>query len=321
MEQNKPFFSVVMPLYNKRNHVKETIESVFAQTFQDFEIVVVNDGSTDDSAEVVASIDDPRIRLIHQQNAGVSVARNNGIKQANADYIAFLDADDIWLPEFLQTIYDLIQSYPDAGLYATSYFLKNLDGMLVEKEIKFLPEKKFKGLIPNYFKSATYSHLVWSSATCIPRSIFLNENIWFPAGVKYYEDVYVWGKVALIKDMAYNTNACAVYVLCAENNTRDASSKVYTPRKILQELKKDACLARNDEIKKWLHKYVDRDVYGSVIRSKMVGGTKNAIDILFNHKMSPQFFIPAAVIAFMPMFLFNGLRWGKRTLRYLFVSK
>lgn len=88
MNKTKPYFSVVIPLYNKQSHVKETIQTVLAQTFQDFEIVVVNDGSKDDSVKIVEAIQDDRIRLIHQENQGVSVARNNGIKEAKAEHIA-----------------------------------------------------------------------------------------------------------------------------------------------------------------------------------------------------------------------------------------
>lgn len=140
--ENRPFFSVVIPLYNKQNYIKETIKSVLNQTFQDFEIVIVNDGSKDDSVKVVESIQDDRIKLVHQENSGVSVARNMGIKEANAKYIAFLDADDLWLPEFLQTIYELIQNFPDAGLYATAYkksILKNaLNSIDLSKDIRLI---------------------------------------------------------------------------------------------------------------------------------------------------------------------------------------
>ena len=93
-------FPVVIPLYNKEVYIKNTLNSVLAQTIKDFEIIVVNDGSTDKSAEVVKSLSDPRIRLINQVNAGVSVARNRGINEAKADLIAFLDGDDEWKTKF-----------------------------------------------------------------------------------------------------------------------------------------------------------------------------------------------------------------------------
>lgn len=97
--------SIVIPLYNKEKQIAHTLQSVFAQTFQDFEIVIVDDGSTDNSVMEVKKFDDPRVLLIQQSNAGVSAARNRGIEEANGELIAFLDADDEWMPEFLQTIF------------------------------------------------------------------------------------------------------------------------------------------------------------------------------------------------------------------------
>lgn len=93
--------SVVIPLYNKEKQIKRTLQSVLTQTFQDFEIVIVNDGSTDNSVIEVEKLKDPRIRLVHQKNAGVSAARNKGIEEAKYELIAFLDADDEWQSEYL----------------------------------------------------------------------------------------------------------------------------------------------------------------------------------------------------------------------------
>src|SRR5690554_5521626 len=95
-------FSVVIPLYNKELSISNTIQSVLDQTFQNFEIVIVNDGSTDNSVKEVEKFDDKRIRLIHQENQGVSAARNRGIKEARYEWIAFLDGDDLWEKEHLE---------------------------------------------------------------------------------------------------------------------------------------------------------------------------------------------------------------------------
>src|SRR5690554_3840739 len=113
--------SVVIPLYNKEKSIMNTIQSVLNQTFQDFEIVVINDGSTDKSAEIVEHIKDFRIRLVHQENQGVSAARNRGIKEAKYDWVAFLDGDDWWSDDFLTVLNDLQIKYPDAGIWAGQY--------------------------------------------------------------------------------------------------------------------------------------------------------------------------------------------------------
>lgn len=104
-------FSIIIPLYNKQKFIKHTLESVLNQTFSDFEIIVVNDGSTDNSTEIVQSIDDDRIKLYSKENGGVSSARNFGIKKAKGNYIAFLDADDYWDPNYLNTMNSLIEEY------------------------------------------------------------------------------------------------------------------------------------------------------------------------------------------------------------------
>ena len=91
-----PFFSVVIPLYNKEETISETIHSVLSQTFDNFEVIVVNDGSRDNGPSVVGKIQDRRIIMVHQENAGVSAARNKGTEIALGEYIAFLDGDDKW---------------------------------------------------------------------------------------------------------------------------------------------------------------------------------------------------------------------------------
>ena len=106
-------FSVIIPLYNKELSISNTIQSVLDQTFQNFEIVIVNDGSTDNSVKEVEKFDDKRIRLIHQENQGVSAARNRGIEEAKYEWIAFLDADDLWMENHLEEMTKLIHDYND----------------------------------------------------------------------------------------------------------------------------------------------------------------------------------------------------------------
>lgn len=310
--EKQPFFSVVIPLYNKQNHVKETLETVFSQTFQDFEIVIVNDGSTDNSAKIVESIDDNRIRVIHQDNTGVSVARNRGIKEANADYIAFLDADDIWLPEYLKTIYELIQNYPDAGLYATAYkILENQEYKTIN--ILGLPTMPYSGYVPNYFKCRVLgSSLVWTSAVCIPRKVFFENNIWFPEGEKYGEDQHVWGRIALEKKLACDTRECAVYVKDAENNTVDITSNLRMPQDTIMNLKRYKYKAYNADILKWFDFYIEKYLLGYIIRNKNYKDVNNVFKILMRYKFSFKGYIKASLIALMPYMIFDYIKNKRR---------
>jgi glycosyltransferase involved in cell wall biosynthesis len=119
MESSAPEVSVVIPAYNYGRYLREAIDSVLAQEFRNFELIVVDDGSTDNTAEIVASYTDPRVRYIHQTNAGLSAARNTGIRQARAPLIGLLDADDLWKPEMLAQVTQRFQTAePEVGLIA-----------------------------------------------------------------------------------------------------------------------------------------------------------------------------------------------------------
>ena len=134
-------FSVIMPVYNGEKFIDEAIESVFMQSENDWELIIVNDGSTDSTGEVLGKYDkNEKIRIINQPNSGVSVARNNGMENAKGDYIAFLDADDIWHDNHLETMKKLIEKYPDAGLYGTFSGAELINGDVIDK-CEFFSEK------------------------------------------------------------------------------------------------------------------------------------------------------------------------------------
>lgn len=192
-----PAVSVVIPLYNKGPYIARALTSVLTQTFQDFEVIVVDDGSTDDGAEVVRGFDDPRIRLIQQENQGVSAARNKGVEESKAEFIAFLDADDYWTPTHLETLVRLIRRYPDAGIFSTAYNFVKPNGRLVWPKYRGIPPSPWEGKIPSYFKFAALTDLALStSSLAIPKVIFW-EMGGFQIGLNTYEDSELWAKIAL----------------------------------------------------------------------------------------------------------------------------
>ncbi len=175
---------------------------------------MVNDGSTDKSADIVKSFSDTRIRLINQKNRGVSVARNRGIDEAKAELIAFLDADDEWMPNYLETILRLREKYPDAGLYATSLKTEFIDNVLMDKDKelrKLIPDE---GLILNYFKVnlkyVSHKDIFYTSSVTVPKKIF-SEIGGFKTGFWWGEDIDMWGRIALKYPFAYSSQACAIY--------------------------------------------------------------------------------------------------------------
>lgn len=200
-------FSVVIPLFNKAPYVKKALESVICQTFRDFELIVVDDGSADDSLGVAKTVLEGSgidYQLIHQENAGVSTARNNGVAASHGDYICFLDADDWWAPTFLERMDWLIKAYPEAGIYGTNYFIVKHG----EKRIGALVDST--GYI-NYFSSYRHSHMPLTSISVgIPRSIF-NEESGFNPTLKLGEDFVLWVRIALKHKVAFLNEPLAFY--------------------------------------------------------------------------------------------------------------
>jgi hypothetical protein len=207
----KPVFSIVMPLYNKEREVGRAIRSVQAQTFSDWELIIVDDGSTDDSAKIAQSFHDPRISLVHQVNTGVSAARNRGIQVAVADWVAFLDADDEWLPTFLETVHRLRSGWPMAKVAATRYWLSPPSGRRWRARLRGLPDGWTEGLLANYFALAAASDPpLCSSAVAVERRALLEIN-GFPVEITSGEDLLTWARLASKCSIAYCLRPLAVF--------------------------------------------------------------------------------------------------------------
>jgi len=203
-----PTFSVVVPLYNKADSVSGTVRSVLEQTFTDFELIVVDDGSTDGSLDAIASFRDDRIRVITQVNGGVSRARNAGIAAARASYVALLDADDVWHADFLKRIHNLIRIYPEASAYATQYAFRHgcNDCPPNHPRLKSLSPQ----LIDDYFHQvAVGDMLLTASSVCIPRAV-LERTGSFPVDERIGEDQDLWIRLALHGPIAWD-NRCSAY--------------------------------------------------------------------------------------------------------------
>ena len=180
--QSNPFFSVVIPLYNKEEFIKNTIRSVLQQSYPNFEIIIVNDGCTDNSVAVVEKMKSDYITIIHQKNKGLSSARNTGIKHANYNYIAFLDADDLWHEDYLHTITKLI------ALDATTKVFTTQSAILRPKQNANLSATPFdvKSVLPisNYFKFK--KNIFSNSSIVIEKSVF--------ESIGYYNDTVNYGE-------------------------------------------------------------------------------------------------------------------------------
>lgn len=189
-------FSVIMPLYNKASYVRKAVESVVGQTYDDWELIVVENGSTDGSGEVVASCHDPRIRMQHlKENIGPGAARNHGVAESTAAHICFLDADDWWEPTFLEEMAGLVERHPGAGIYGTGYYIvKNGRQRIAPIGV----DKGFAEGEINYCQvyARTLCMPLTSISVCIPRTVF-DEAGGFPTDVRLGEDFLLWLRIAL----------------------------------------------------------------------------------------------------------------------------
>ena len=198
-------FSVIMPLYNKAPYVSKAIESVLMQTFTNYELLVVDDGSKDESASVAAkSIEDKQYcQLIRQENAGVSMARNKGVAASHGDFLCFLDADDWWEPTFLEEMDKFVSEFPDAGIYGTNYTIINESRHKTRVAMVGVESGFEKGYI-NYCQvyAKTMYMPLWTGAVCITRSVF-DEMQGFPQGIKLGEDFLLWIRIVLKFKVAF----------------------------------------------------------------------------------------------------------------------
>jgi len=208
-----PLISIVIPLYNKERFIKETLDSVFNQSFPDYEIIIVNDGSTDSSVFIVNAIEDQRITVLSNQNKGVSHARNFGISKANSDLIALLDGDDLWEPNHLENLYNLYEKFPDCGLYATAYNKKYFNGEKIKASYNGLAKEYF-GIIEDYFSASIKDSIAWTSAVLIPMKTFRKVGV-FDEEMRSGQDTDLWIRIALKDSVAFSSIASSNKIILA----------------------------------------------------------------------------------------------------------
>lgn len=213
------FISVVIPLFNKAQSIGRAIQSVLTQEYQNFELIIVDDGSTDDSLTQVKQFNDPRIRLFSQRNQGVSIARNNGVKHAKADYVAFLDADDSYHPDFLCRIVELINANPQAAMFCCRFQLVD------EQNAVFVPKgtlpNGFIGQLPCFFTSFKQNRsLIHPSSMAVNKKLFWSVG-GFPAQKAVGEDLQLMLLLALQAPVMADYRVAATVFRNAENRTID----------------------------------------------------------------------------------------------------
>jgi glycosyltransferase involved in cell wall biosynthesis len=199
-------FSIVVPVYNKRHTLSATIASVLAQSFVDFELIVVDDGSTDGSMSVLDGLADPRLRRLAQRNRGPGAARNAGAEAARHDWIAFLDADDLWADHHLAELDQVRRRHPEAGLIGTSYRMSHSEGL---DSLSELSEARI-GLV-EYFDAVAAGDAVLCASTAAVRRDVWRETRGFGA-YPWGQDTELWVRIASRWPVATSRRVTAIYL-------------------------------------------------------------------------------------------------------------
>jgi len=225
----KPLISIVIPLYNKESSILNTIQSVISQTYTDYELIVVNDGSTDNGTKIVENYPDTRINLINKENGGVCSARNRGIQEAKGEYIALMDADDLWDVKYLEEQVNMMNDFPDAAMWSINY-AETRNGKIVRRVPTGLPDG-YRGYVEHYFEMPErVSDLFHPSSTVIRREVFDKVGL-FDERIKYAEDSDMWFRVNALYKTAFYDRYMVSYQLDAENRamTRCRDLRYFLP--------------------------------------------------------------------------------------------
>lgn len=307
----KPYFSVIIPLYNKENFVLNTIKSVWNQTFTDYEIIIIEDCSTDKSLDIVSKIENDTIRIIrHEKNKGLSASRNTGIKNANANYLAFLDADDLWKEDYLQELFHLITEFPEAKLFATNYeeFYSDDKILVPENNSKNLQNNS---LIPDFFEISLAQPLYCPSSFCVEKSIFET--------VGYYDETITFGEDVDFNIranneflLAYCKKPLVQYLILSENQITQSKLS----GKIITNFDKFETKNHSKSLKKFLdfHRYIMAKHYKLEGNNENFMKMKNGISTSsLNNKQLILLHLPSSVLKFAnqikALFLSKGIRF------------
>ena len=260
-----PRFSVIVPVYNKEKHLSKTLESVIKQRFVDFELIVINDGATDASESIIKSFTDPRIHYIKQENQGVSIARNTGINKANADYIALLDADDIWKEDYLEKIDALIDGYPKQHVFAAVCTIESR-GKMYKPTYSIANLSPDKSYVVSYFTSSYINTILTSSSTVLHKDVFETIGYYNPT-LRSGEDTDLWIRLGLAYTVVFLNTPLATYRF-------EATSLSNSPKQVKKALDLD-CYEKHISSHKGLKKFLDLNRYSLALHAKIAGNKKD----------------------------------------------
>ncbi len=221
--------SIVIPLYNKAAFIEDTLRSLLAQRYPEFEVIVVDDGSKDDGAERVRKFSDPRIRLYEQENGGVSRARNRGIAMASGELVCFLDADDGYHPQYLETVVAMASSCPQAAYFATGYrCVGQLDEVLpTANDVSGM--EAFELISDCFDRRRRCGAIFFTGSVSVRRDLLTKLQPCFPPGEAMGEDLDLWFRLAACSPLVYCPAHLAAYRVGVEHSL----TAIHTIRELL----------------------------------------------------------------------------------------
>lgn len=298
MNSEKIKVSVIIPAFNAQESIEATIISVIGQTYNNIEIITIDDGSVDDTATIINEYckRDKRIVYVYQQNAGVSSARNSGIKIAKGDYVAFLDSDDCWSPDHLNHAVDFFMQYPEVKWHCSAYkIIKSCkeESVIVKSTKKVL----------NYFDYAHRIGIVWTGCVSIAREILVEKqgfNVKFTRG----EDLDLWFRIALDYPLiGYNNNTTSHYNL---QNSSSLTKKKQDLAIFIERVNSSLSYITNDDRKNLTRKLVNKWIY-SVLKQIILNRRQDLLNNVENWKSFMNFKnIAILQLANLLMFISKG---------------
>ena len=295
--------SVVIPLYNKAAEIGPTLRSVLCQTASPREIIIVDDGSTDGSGDIVSRMASGRVTLVRQPNGGVSVARNRAIGMASGRWVALLDGDDLWCPDHLERMASLIGRYPDCGAYGSGFYVE-------DNRRRVVGDTPHEQGVVDFFRESMQRYVLIPSAAVLRRDLVLSLG-GFPEGMRMGEDQYLWTKIARVAPVAFAPEPSVIYSRSASNR----SAAGYRPERSafsLEDLYDPAAEAMSNE-------YVARVALGKALVQSACGDTaaaSRALGFFSYNRLSHRIAAKVRVLNAIPRRLrpatlaaYNGLAW------------
>jgi len=309
-----PKFSVVIAVYNKAQYLEKTLDSVLNQSHKNFEIIIVNDGSTDSSETIIKQYTDPRISYFKQSNQGAAAARNAAINYANEPWIALLDADDYWYPDHLAELNRLIEKYPTDRVFTTASEVER-NGTIFPSHYQLQPDENTQDATLNYFLNSYSSSLLHSSTTVLHKEVFEKVG-YYDHNIKSGQDTDLYIRIALHYQVVFSRKITARYIILPDglfSSTTDTRHKANVDRY-------DQFVDKHDGLRKFL----SLNRYSVALFARLHGDTahfrKLRSKIHLDDLNNKQRFLLKA-----PLFVVKILVWFKKNMekrgRYLSAYK